>query len=274
MAGGHRRRGAGPDHRAVAEHGHVGAADHGPGPVERQRRGQAAGGVHVGPVPVPPLGLEEDHRVVAADRELDHRVGVGGVAAGHHAQPGGVREQRLGGLAVVLDRADAAAARDPDHHRQAEVAERAEPHLGQLGGDLVEGREHEAVELDLAHRAVAAQGQPDRGADDAGLGQRGVHDPGLAEVLLQPVGDPEDPAELPDVLAHDQDLRVALQGLAQPLVQGLGQGEPGHRAGLLERLEVGGVLVALRLQQRARLGVDVVEHAQRTAGRASRGTPS
>ena len=73
----------------------------------------------------------------------------------------------------------------------------------------------EAVELDLAHRPVAAQRQPDRGADDAGLGERGVDDPVLAEVLLQAVGDPEDAAELADVLAHDQDLGVVLHGLAQ-----------------------------------------------------------
>ena len=77
-----------------------------------------------------------------------------------------------------------------------DVAERAEPVLGQLAHDLVERGEHEAVELDLADRPVAAQREPDRGADDAGLGERGVHHPVLAEVLLQPVGDAEHAAEL------------------------------------------------------------------------------
>ena len=55
-------------------------------------------------LPVAPLRLEEDHRVVAADRLLDHGVGVGRVPARDHPQAGGVREQHLGGLAVVLDR--------------------------------------------------------------------------------------------------------------------------------------------------------------------------
>ncbi len=70
----------------------------------------------------------------------------------------------------MLHGADAAAEGDPDHHRQADGAERAQPHMRELGHDLVEGGVDEAVELDLAHRPVAAQGQPDRGADDARLG--------------------------------------------------------------------------------------------------------
>src|SRR6185295_12082465 len=71
------------------------------------------------------------------------------------------------------------------------------------------------------------------GADDAGLGQRRVDDPVIAEVLLQTVGDPEDAAELADVLAHDDDLGVVLQGAAQAGVEGLAQGQClGHQFAL------------------------------------------
>ena len=97
--------------------------------------------------------------------------------------------------------------------------------LGHLGDDLVVGGEDEPVELDLAHRPVAAHGQADGGAEDAGLGERGVDDAVLAEVLLQAVGDPEDPAELADVLAHEHDLGVVLHGLAQAEVERLADGE-------------------------------------------------
>jgi hypothetical protein len=131
---------------------------------------------------------------------------------------------------VVLDRADAAAARDPDHHRQADLPAGPVAHLRELADDLVDRGEDEPVELDLADRPETAQGQADRGADDAGLGQRGVDHPGLAEVLLQAVGDAEDPAQLADVLAHDQDLGVVLERLAQSLVEPAGQGELGHRS--------------------------------------------
>ena len=54
--------------------------------------------------------------------------------------------------------------------------------LRELGRDLVEAGEDEAVELDLADRAVAAHREPDRGADDAGLGERGVEHAVLAEL--------------------------------------------------------------------------------------------
>ena len=138
-------------------------------------------------------------------------------------------------------------------------------HLRELADDLVVRRVDEAVELDLADRPVAAQGQADRRADDAGLGERGVDDAVLAEVLLQAVGDPEDAAELADVLAHDQDLGVVLQRPPQTHVERRGQGElviarsrfpprscPGRpRTGRARR------------EDRGLLGVDVVEHGQR-----------
>jgi hypothetical protein len=101
--------------------------------------------------------------------------------------------------------------------------------LGQLADDLVVRRVDEAVELDLADRPVAADGQADRGPDDPGLGERGVEDAVLAEVLLQAVGDAEDTTQLADVLAHEDDLRVLLHGRAQALVDGLGHRELSHQ---------------------------------------------
>jgi hypothetical protein len=213
------------DHRPVGGERQVGALLH------HGRLVQVAGdrrGVDLALVPVAALGLEEDHRVVALDGLLEHPVGVVGVGRRDHFQAGDVREQRLRGLAVVLHRADPAAVGDAHHDRQLDLAEGAGVHLGELGDDLVVGREDEAVELDLHHRAVAAQRQADRGADDAGLGQRGVDDAALAEVLVQAVGDAEHTAEAADVLAHDEDLGVVLQRLAQRLVEGLGQWHPGH----------------------------------------------
>src|SRR5690606_13073646 len=105
-----------------------------------------------------------------------------------------------------------------------------EPQLRDLTNDLVVRRVDEAVELDLTHRAVAAQRKADRGADDAGLGERRVDHPVFAEVLLQPVGDPEDAAELADVLAHQDDLVVGLHGRPHAIGERLGQRDLGHRA--------------------------------------------
>ncbi len=133
-----------------------------------------------------------------------------------------MREQRFRRLGVVLDGTDPAAEGHPHHDRHLQLALAAEVQLGQLGHELVETGEDEPVELDLADRPEAADRQPDGGADDPGLGQWRVQHAVLAEVLLQAVGDPEDAAELADVLAHHQDLRVALQRRAQAHVQRLG----------------------------------------------------
>jgi hypothetical protein len=62
-----------------------------------------------------------------------------------------------------------------------------------------------------------------------GLGERRVDDPVLAEVLLQPVGDPEDATELADVLAHDEDLGVGLHRLAQAHRDALGERDLRHQ---------------------------------------------
>src|SRR5690606_4408340 len=104
--------------------------------------------------------------------------------------------------------------------------------LGELRGDLVERREDEPVELDLADGPVAAHGEADGRADDAGLRERRVHDALLAELGLQPVGHAEDAAQRADVLAHEHDLVVVPHRGPQALVDGLAERErPRARGG-------------------------------------------
>jgi hypothetical protein len=130
---------------------------------------------------------------------------------------------------VVLDRADAAAERDPDHQWHLLPAARTEVQLRDLADDLVVRRVDEAVELDLAHRPIATEREADRRTDDPGLGERRVDHAILAEVLLQAVGHAEHAAELADVLAHDEHLGIVFHGAAQCGVDGLGQDELGHQ---------------------------------------------
>ncbi len=161
-------------------------------------------------LPVAPFRLEEDDRIVAGDGLLDHPECVGRIAAGNDLQARGVREIRLGTFAVVLDRTDASTEGNPNGDRHFDGAAAAVMQLRELTDDLVESRIDEPVELDLTHRPVAPHRQADRGADDPRLGERGVDDALLAEVLLQTVGDAEDAAELADVLTHDEDPLVVL----------------------------------------------------------------
>ncbi len=150
-------------HRPVAGDRDVLARAHDAGLVQRGRRRRR-------PRPSPRgssrLGSKKITGSSSAIGLLDHPVGVGRVRAGDDLQPGGVREVGLGRFAVVLDRADAAAERDADRDRHPHLAGRAVVELRDLADDLVEAGEDEAVELDLAHRPVAADRQADRGADD------------------------------------------------------------------------------------------------------------
>ena len=218
--GGGRGLQGGAHHRPVRDHGHVAARPHHPGGVQGVRRGRVAVRLDLAPVPVAALGLQEHHRVVRGDRLLDHDVRVLRGGAGDHLQAGRVAQVRLRRLRVVLHRADTTAVRDPQHDRQGDPPSRPVVHLRHLVDDLVERQVREAVELDLAHRPVPAQGQADGGADDAGLRQRGVDHPLVTEVLEQAVGDPEHAAEPAHVLAHDEHGRVTFQRAAQALVEG------------------------------------------------------
>jgi hypothetical protein len=66
--------------------------------------------------------------------------------------------------------------------------------------DLFEPGVDEDVELDLDHGQHPIERHPDGRADDAGLGERGIDDPVLAELIQQSRGDAEDAAGLRYVL--------------------------------------------------------------------------
>jgi hypothetical protein len=129
---------------------------------------------------------------------------------------------------VVVAAADAAADRRADDDRARVLAARAVPELGQLVHDLIEGREDEVAELDLRHRAQAVQGHADRGADDAGLGQRRVDHAIAAELLEEAAGGAEHAAELADVLAEHDGARVLAHLQAQRVVDRLDDVHDGH----------------------------------------------
>jgi hypothetical protein len=231
--------------------------------LEQRTRRRGCHQVQLALLVVAALGLVVDDRVVALDGLLDHPVGILRVGARDDAKTRGVGEVGLVGLAVVLDRADAAADGDADHHGQPDLAQRTRPHLGDLADDLVERGVDEPVELDLHDGTVAAQRHTDGGADDAGLGQRGVDDPVLAEVLLQVLGDPEHATELADVLTHDDTLGSPSRARRRPALMALPMVSFDMSVTSLEARGVGGEPGTLGLDQRVLLDIDVVEHRSR-----------
>ena len=123
---------------------------------------------------------------------------------------------------MVLDAADAAAVRDADRRPAARCAPGAVAQLGEVAGDLLEGRIGEGVELHLDDRPQPVHRHADGRADDAGLGERRVEHPRFAEAAGQAVGDPEDAAERADVLAEHDDALVGGQGVGERPVQRAG----------------------------------------------------
>ncbi len=102
---------------------------------------------------VEPLGLKEDHRVVAFDGRDQQALGVIGIRRHHRAQAADVGEEGFRTLAVRLPAIDAAAARHADRQRGDELAGRAVAQARHLGDDLVGGRVKVVGELDLDNRA-------------------------------------------------------------------------------------------------------------------------
>src|ERR1700677_4171239 len=177
------------------------------------------------PGPVPALRLEEDDRIGTRDGLEQEVVCVRWRGRRDDPEAWRVRVVRLGGITVVLDTADGAAVRDAHHDGQAHPAPGAVAQLGQVAGYLLERRVSERVELHLDHGDQAVHGHADRGADDPGLGQRGIKDPFLAEPRGQAVGHPEHSAEGPDILAEDEYPRVVLEGGAEGRVQRRNHGD-------------------------------------------------
>jgi len=125
---------------------------------------------------------------------------------------------------------DAAAVRGADDHRDVVAVVGAIAHPGRLGHDLVERREDEVGKLDLAHRPQPVDGRPDRRADDHRFGERRIDHPLVAELRPQPVGREEHAALLADVLAKDDDRRVAAHLLGEGLADGVDERARRHQS--------------------------------------------
>ena len=181
--------------------------------------------VDLGLLPVAALGLEEDHRVVAGDGLLDHPV----------ARRRGWSRRRPSGPAVWAKYASgdslwcSTAPMPPPNGMRTTTGSVSLPCdraciLASWRHDLVERGEDEAVELDLADRAVAAQRQADRGADDARTRRAGCRSTRSSpKSFCSPSVTRKTPPSLPTSSPMIEDLGVVLQRLAQAHVEGLGQ---------------------------------------------------
>ena len=110
---------------------------------------------------------------------------------------------------MELGRAHAAAVRHPHDERELHLPAGAPAVAADVGDQLVEAGIRERVVLHLADRPPAGHAEPDRAAEDPGLGERRVDAAVLAEAVAQPGRRAEDAARAADVLAHDHHRVVA-----------------------------------------------------------------
>ena len=175
--------------------------------------------------PVQVFVLEVDHRVVVADRRLQQAFRVVRRGWRDDLETGPVDEPRLRVLRVVQPAADVAAARraHDDRHGRAPAVPVAKRR--RLVDDLIETARDEVGELHLGNRPVAAQRGADADADDRRLGDRGVDDAHLAELVGQPLGDAECAAVGSDILAEHEHLRIAPHLFEEGLTNGFEVGQ-------------------------------------------------
>ncbi len=110
-----------------------------------------------------------------------------------------------------LPAANSTPARRTNRDRRRELSSAAIPQPREFAHHLIERRIDVVGELDLGYRFQPIHAHADRRGDDAALGNRRVDHPVLAVLALQPVCAPKHAAEVPDVLAHENDPRIALE---------------------------------------------------------------
>ncbi len=172
--------------------------------------------------------LEEEHRIVILDRAAQQPVGVVDAPRADDLEPGRADEEPLGAARVKRPAPHTAAERRADHDGQLDAA--APVRLGAHGHDRVEGARDEVRELQLGDRSLPHPGRPERGADEALLGDRRVDHALGAEFLQQPLGDAERPAEVADVLAYEEHPLVLAHGIRHRRANRLEVGDLGHGA--------------------------------------------
>ena len=187
--------------------------------------------------------LEEQDRVVAADRGAQQAGGVLRVRRKHDAQPGDVREDALAALRVIDGAAgEVSADGDANHDGAGESVVRAPADHAEFVANLHHRRPDVVEELNLDDRLQAARGHARGAAYDGGLGQRRVEDAVAAEFVLQAEGEFEDSAfafdqlalqiffaaAVADVFAENHDALVALHFIAQRRGDQVGHGLGGN----------------------------------------------
>ena len=186
MIGGEGLGGAfgGDGHAGDPDDGDVGALAGDAGAAEVDEVLVAVG--HLATDAVEGLVLDEDDGVLVADGGLEQAVGVGGGGGHGYEQPGDVQEERLEAVGVGGPELVAGALGHAHDERHADLPAEHVVDVGGVVDDLVEGEEGEVDGHELDDGAQPDHRGADADPDDRVLGDGGVANAPLAELLERP----------------------------------------------------------------------------------------
>src|SRR5260370_11523363 len=174
--------------------------------------------------------LEENHGVFLTDTRLQQPLRMSRCGRNHDAQSGAMQEIGFKALAMLCTELMARALRCAYNHRHLGVAAEHVMNLGGVVDDLIDREQAEIDRHQLDNWLECAHRGADSGADDREFRNRRVTDALFAVDSKQPVGDLECTAEVADLLAHDEYTLIAVEFLAQGLVERFPIRDLGHAA--------------------------------------------
>ena len=135
--------------------------------------------------------LEEDHRVVAANRRSQQTIRIQSGRRTDDPQSRAMRKQRRASLGVIDRAANVSAISRPDDDRRREIVVGAPAHSRELVAKLHVGGPDVIEELDLDYRLESTNGKTNRAPNDVGFSKWRIVHPRPAELFLQPPRDLE-----------------------------------------------------------------------------------
>src|SRR5712691_7642373 len=176
--------------------------------------------------------LEENYGVFLTDTRLQQPLRISRCGRNHDAQSGAMQEISFEALTMLCTKLMARALRCAYNHRHLGVAAEHVMNLGGVVDDLIDREQAKIDRHQLDNRLEPAHRGADSGADYREFRNRRVTHALFSVDGKQPVGDLECTAEVADLLAHDEDPLIAVEFLAQGLVECFPISDLGHASNL------------------------------------------
>src|SRR5258708_18120415 len=163
--------------------------------------------------------LQEHHRIDLPNSSFEQSFGIGRGGRNHHAEAGGVEKVCLQALAMLRAELMPTALRRANDYRHCGLTTKHIVYLGRTIDYLIHREQREVYSHQLDYRFQPTHRGANSGADDSQFRYRSIADALFAVPPEQSVGDLERAAAIADLLSHDAHPLVAIEFLAQCLIQ-------------------------------------------------------